>query len=152
MARIYLDNCCLGRLFDEQDQSRVRFEADAVMVILELIQAGHVTWVSSQTLADECSQNSDPEARQWAESILEHVDVVVNLESCDEADVMRLEQAGIGSYDAMHLVAAEKGRCETLLTTDDRLIKKAARACADTLDVIVMNPVDWLWRRNRENT
>jgi len=148
MARIYLDNCCLGRLLDEKDQGRIRFEAEAVMVIMELIQTGHVTWVSSPALANECRRNPDPKARQWAESMLEHVDVMVGFESSDQRKVEKLERAGVGAYDAIHLVAAEKGRCEALLTTDDKFIKKAARAGIGTLDVVVMNPIDWLRRRS----
>jgi len=144
MARIYLDNCCLGRLFDVKDQDRIRFEADAVMVIMELIQAGHATWVSSYALVRECRRNPDPEVRQRSESLLENVDIMIALESHDQARVEKLQLAGMGFYDAVHLAAAAKGRCDALLTTDDKLIKKAARESVEALGVVVMNPIDWL--------
>ena len=144
MTRIYLDNCCLGRLFDGKDQDRVRFEAEAVQLILKRIKAGLVTWVSSHALFEECGNNPDPEARQYFRSILEYVSVVVALESHDIAKAKKLRLSGMGGFDALHLVAAEVGRCDALLTTDDKFTKKTARAGDEMLAVKVMNPIDWL--------
>ena len=153
MTRIYLDNCCLSRLFDESEQDRIRSEAEAIRAIFDLIRADQVTWVSSEALADECGQNSDLDIRLLSESLLTHVGVEVNLDSYGLAKVEKLELAGMGFYDAVHLVSAAKGHCEALLTTDDKFIKKAARMnAALDIDVVVMNPVDWVRRRNHDNT
>jgi len=39
-----------------------------------------------------------------------------------------LEAHGYGDFDALHSSAAEAGNADVLLTTDDRFIKRAARA------------------------
>jgi len=54
-----------------------------------------------------------------------------------------LEALGYGAFDALHLSAAEAGNADVLLTTDDRFIKRAARA-AGSPRVRVLNPVEWL--------
>ncbi len=38
--RIYLDNCCFNRPFDDQGQTRVRLEAEAKLCIQENIREG----------------------------------------------------------------------------------------------------------------
>jgi predicted nucleic acid-binding protein len=61
-------------------------------------------------------------------------------------DVQRaedLQSLGFDVTDSLHVVAAEKGRCDVLLTTDDKLIRKSHRH-KRTLRVPVVNPVDWL--------
>ena len=143
-TRIYLDNCCLGRPFDDMDQDRIRFEAEAVLLVEKRIKEGLVTWVTSQALIEECSNNSNSDAREHFQLLLEYVGEVVVLESHDTARAKKLYLAGMGMFDALHLVAAEVGYCDVLLTTDDKFIKKAARAGGESLSVKVMNPVDWL--------
>lgn len=40
--KIYLDNCCFNRPFDDQIQIRIRLESEAKLKIQEEIQKGHV--------------------------------------------------------------------------------------------------------------
>jgi predicted nucleic acid-binding protein len=47
------------------------------------------------------------------------------------------------TYDALHVACAEQAQVEVMLTTDDRLVRAAARN-ADTLKVPVKNPLSWL--------
>ena len=54
-----------------------------------------------------------------------------------------LEAIGYGAFDALHLSTAEAGNADVLLTTDDRFIKRAARA-AGSPRVRVLNPVESL--------
>jgi hypothetical protein len=44
-VRVYRDNCCLNRPFDDQRQMRVWLEAEATLYIQEHIRSGH--WNSS---------------------------------------------------------------------------------------------------------
>jgi hypothetical protein len=57
-----------------------------------------------------------------------------------------LEAVGYGAFDALHLSATEAGDAEVLLTTDDRFVKRAARAVGSPR-VRVLNPVEWLRER-----
>ena len=55
----------------------------------------------------------------------------------------RLEEAGFDSYDAIHLSSAEFGKADVFLTTDDKILKVAARKKI-MLSFTVENPVKWL--------
>ena len=53
---VYLDGCCWNRPFDDQSQSRVRLEAEAVLSILELADARKLEVAGSDIVDDELSQ------------------------------------------------------------------------------------------------
>ncbi len=54
-----------------------------------------------------------------------------------------IERLGFSLYDALHIACAEKAQVDILLTTDDRLIKRALRY-KQHIQVKIDNPVDWL--------
>jgi predicted nucleic acid-binding protein len=54
-----------------------------------------------------------------------------------------LENLGLGLYDAFHIACAEFAEADILLTTDDRLLKRAARHTVQ-IQVKLSNPVTWL--------
>jgi hypothetical protein len=37
--RVYLDNCCLSRRFDDRAQDRIRLETEAIVLIIEHFDA-----------------------------------------------------------------------------------------------------------------
>jgi hypothetical protein len=59
MPKIYLDTCCLNRLFDDQTQERIRLESEAVLAILSQIEKGEWDWIGSEALIDEIEQTPD---------------------------------------------------------------------------------------------
>ncbi len=48
--RIYLDNCCFNRPFDDQSQLRIRIETEAKLYVQDLIRQGTLTLVWSYIL------------------------------------------------------------------------------------------------------
>jgi predicted nucleic acid-binding protein len=54
-----------------------------------------------------------------------------------------LESWGFGLYDSFHISCAEALRADVLLTTDDRLLRRARRY-ANRIQVQISNPVTWL--------
>jgi len=42
MMRVYLDNCCFNRPFDDQSQARIRLEAEAKLEIQQRIADGTI--------------------------------------------------------------------------------------------------------------
>ena len=54
-----------------------------------------------------------------------------------------LESLGFKHYDALHIACAESGGADVLLTTDDKLLRRAIRFSAQ-LRVRVENPHTWL--------
>ena len=141
--RVYLDACCLSRLTDDQSQARIREEADAVEQILAGVRRGIVQLLSSEALEEEVRRNPSIERRVEAQAT---VSLAVTRIDIDEAIVLRarnLAGLGYGPFDALHLAAAESGGADVLLTTDDRLLKRAARKLGDPR-IPVRNPLSWI--------
>jgi predicted nucleic acid-binding protein len=141
--RIYLDTCCLNRLFDPQIQLRIRQETEAIDTILARVDTARWSWIASSVLEFEIIQNPDLERRANLEDLLRfaHETVLV-----DTAEIVRseyLESLGFKHYDALHIACAEGGGADVLLTTDDKLLNRAIHF-RSRLHVRVENPHTWL--------
>lgn len=141
--KVYLDACCLNRPFDDQSQPRVRLEAEAISLILEKLHQGEWEWVGSEILLHEVGQNPDLENRQRALSFAALAHQVVETTEKVLSRAEELEEAGFDPYDAIHLSSAEFGKADVFLTTDDQILKVAARK-KNLFSLIVENPVKWL--------
>jgi hypothetical protein len=142
-VKIYLDACCLNRLTDDQSQPRIAEEAEAVERIFGLLRAKKIAWLSSTALEAETGNNPDAGRRYEVEALLS---LATNTIAADHSVILRAKElagAGYGAFDALHLSCAEVGLAEVVLTTDDRFIKRAARAVGSPR-VRVLNPVEWL--------
>jgi predicted nucleic acid-binding protein len=141
--RLYLDACCVNRLTDNQSQSRIREESEAIERILSDVRRGTSIWVGSEALTEEIERSPLP-GRRWENLAL--LALVSELIETD-ADVLErarnLQSVGYGAFDALHLSSAESGRADVLLTTDDKFVKRAARGDGYP-QVSVRNPVSWL--------
>jgi predicted nucleic acid-binding protein len=137
-----LDACCLNRLTDDQSQARIAEEAEAVEQILRLLRTKTIEWLSSTALKAEMRHDPDAERRYEVEVLLLLATDTIPLDSQIVQRAMELETVGYGAFDALHLSSAEAGNA-VLLTTDDRFIKRAARAVGSPR-VRVLNPVEWL--------
>lgn len=140
--RLYLDACCLNRLTDDQSQTRVRAEAEAVERILGLIGEGWARWVSSAVLEVEINRNPNPDGRDDLAALLAFANEVVVARPVEAARAESLERLGFGAFDALHLACAEQGAVDVFLTTDDDLLRRARRH-AGVLRIRVENPVSW---------
>ena len=143
MIRIYLDACCLNRPFDDQTQTRIRLEAEAVLMILTQCETGDREWIGSEALDWEIEQTPDRERLRRVRSLATHAHRSVPVGPSEVGRAQELEAWGIAAYDALHLACAESGGADVLLTTDDRLLRRSA-ARASELHVRVANPLTWL--------
>ena len=141
--KIYLDTCCLDRLFDPQIQARIRQETEAVNTILSRVDAGHWSWIASGVLEFEIVQNPDLEQRANLEDILRFAYETVLVGTAEIARSDYLESLGFKRFDALHIACAESGGADILLTTDDRMLRLAKRYRAQ-LRVRIENPHTWL--------
>lgn len=139
---IYLDVCCLNRPFDDQSQSRVRVEAEAVLSILKMAEDSEFEILGSDIIDDELSQNPDREKRGKVE-LLRPSAPHVTLTKAIEQRAVALQQWGIAPLDALHLASAESAVADYFLTTDDDLLRKTSRRQSE-LKVKVENPAKWL--------
>ena len=141
--KIYLDTCCLDRLFDPQIQERIRQETGAVNTILSRVDAGHWYWIASGVLEFEIVQNPDLEQRANLEDILRLAYETILVGTTEIARSDYLESLGFKQFDALHIASAESGGADILLTTDDRMLRLAKRYQSH-LRVRVENPHTWL--------
>ena len=143
MRRVYLDVCCLNRPFDDQQQDRVRLEAEAVILILKRCESEEWQWVSSAVVRYEVDKIPNTERRNRINVLLRGAREVLPLSDSAVERGEELKRMGLKSYDALHVACAEQAQVEVLLTTDDRLVRAAARN-ARKLKVPVKNPLTWL--------
>ncbi len=141
--KIYLDACCFSRLTDDQSQVRIREEAEAIEQILGLVRLGAVELISSEALRHEIRRNPSEERRVECEALVSLAIATVEMDENVVDRANELEAAGYGAYDAFHVASAESARVGVLLSTDDRLLKLAARGIG-TPRVAVRNPVSWI--------
>jgi predicted nucleic acid-binding protein len=138
--KIYLDNCCYNRPFDDSLQEKIKLEADAVLYIINLSKSGKLIIVSSQFVKYEIDCIRVKEKR----------DKVLDFYHCDEYHVLNNGMSKLAKYyqtfnlktfDSLHLAAAESAKADYLLTTDIDFIQYSKRF---THNVKVINPCDFL--------
>jgi hypothetical protein len=137
--RIYLDNCCFNRPFDDQSQIRIRLEAESKLFIQQKVLEKKIELVWSYILDYENSVNPFIEKKmsiaRWKKNAISHV-----LESkAILRQAMDLEAMGIKAKDSLHIACAIEADCDDFLTTDDILINRLVGF--DRLRVI--NPVSF---------
>ena len=122
--RVYLDNCCYNRPFDDQDQLRVRLETEAKLRIQHLMRTDVIEYAWSKVLdwelgkspyfdqADEISAWAE-----WANAYVEMSDAI----AAEGASIMRY---GVKRMDALHIASAAAADCEWFLTTDRGILKR----------------------------
>jgi hypothetical protein len=136
--KLYLDNCCFNRPFDDQSQLLVRLETEAKLFIQEGIKNGTFELVWSCILDDENDANPFPSQKRRIKSW--RILAVQDIEISD--DVMRWAKLfgskGIKSMDALHLACAKVAEVDSFITTDSGILKK------QLTDIRVLNPLDFV--------
>ncbi|MFQ3616626.1 MAG: PIN domain-containing protein [Cyanobacteriota bacterium] len=141
--RIYMDVCCLNRPFDSWQHDKVRFEAEAVLAILRRVQAGEWQLISSEAIEAEINRLPNREKLENIRQLLNLAAAFVTLDEAINRRSQQLENWGFGLYDSFHLACAEAINADILLTTDQRLIKRALRY-REQIQVRLNNPILWL--------
>ena len=137
--RVYLDNCCYNRPFDEQGELRVVVETIAKLQIQALMRMGRIEYAWSDVLGLEVSRNPFKDRQ---ERILDWmVGAAVYVESTEDV-VERgreIETLGVKPKDALHLASAEKAECDWFFTTNKGILKKVQRLG----EMRVANPIEF---------
>lgn len=121
---IYLDTCCFNRPFDDQNQTRIRFETEAKLELQQRIREKKIGLAWSYRLDFENKHHPFPER---AASILlwRHLAEVRVSETEQVLEQGRsLTLLGIKSFDALHVACAIAAGADLFITTDDALLRK----------------------------
>ena len=141
MLRIYLDNCCYNRPYDDQSQLSISLEAQAKLHIQEKIRENRYELASSDMLNYEV-HNSPYETQENAisEFLIKNVSIYVGNNKQEEVDSLANEimTTGVKYKDACHVASAIIAGCDAFLSTDKRLLKYQSDR------IKIMNPIDFI--------
>ncbi|GHV87435.1 hypothetical protein AGMMS50255_7310 [Spirochaetia bacterium] len=137
--KVYLDNCCYNRPFDDQTQMRISLEAQAKMHIQTVILEKKADLAYSYMSEYENNDNPDGEHRAIIARFLQNA---VSYVDYSKADVVETRAADIMNYgikhkDAIHLSSAIEAQCDCFITTDDGILRNYKGT-----DIKVCSPVD----------
>ena len=124
--RIYLDNCCYNRPYDDQSQIRIYLETQAKLHIQELIKLRRVELVTSYMLEYENGKNRFMQKKRTIENFMNDNESYYVGNERDEMIAKMAEpimQTGVKEKDAFHVACAIYAKCDYFITTDDRLLK-----------------------------
>lgn len=141
--RIYLDVCCLNRPFDDQTQTRIHLEAEAVLLIIQHVEENEWQWISSDAVAYEISKTPNEERQERLWSLESRSTERMELTDSILQQAEELQQLGFTTYDALHLAFARFANVDVFLSTDDNLLKRAQRH-QEKVKISVANPLSWL--------
>ncbi len=122
--RVYLDNCCFNRPFDDQSQARIRLEAEAKLEMQQRIADKRIELAWSYVLEHENHANPFEVRRnlvaRWKS------EAVVDIEETDAilSQAREISARGMQAADALHVACAIAAGCDFFLTTDDLVVKR----------------------------
>ena len=125
--RIYLDNCCFNRPFDDQRQMRIRLETEAKLCIQDRIREGLLELCWSYVLDFENGANPYDERRRIIAAWRRYAAVDVDETEAVVHQAKALTQLGLQAKDALHVACAVFGGCDCLITTDDVVLQRAGK-------------------------
>ncbi|GHV36042.1 hypothetical protein FACS1894187_09960 [Synergistales bacterium] len=138
--RIYLDNCCYNRPFDDQSQLVVYLETQSKLFIQELIKRRSIDLAISFMSMFENSDNPFEEKKAHILGFYRYKSILIDESYLDEATeiAVRIVKTGIKPKDALHVACAILAGCDYFLTTDKRLLK------CHSPDITILNPIDFV--------
>ena len=136
--KLYLDNCCFNRPYDDQTQLKIELETKAKLFVQNLIVKKEVDLIWSYMLDYENSKNSFNQKRiaiqKWQDFAIIDIDASVEIvKKCKT-----FEASGLKNADALHLACAIHAGCDYFLSVDKQLLKYTGT------EIVVCDPVEFL--------
>ena len=141
-VRVYLDNCCFNRPFDDQSSLVIRLETEAKLHVQELIRRGGLELLWSFVLDYENGAHPFQGVRnriaEWKRIAVADCELSETI-AFEARDLMRL---GLRQMDASHIACAIHLSADYFLTTDRKILNKRLDA------VKIINPIDFVRMEN----
>ena len=138
--KIYLDNCCYNRPFDEQNQYLIQLETEAKLIIQNKIKQELYLLVWSFILDSENDENPAEDNREaiksWRFIANEYCSASDDILSCAKKFI----PLGIKHKDSLHLACAIKHKCDYLITTDKKFLNKNDQVA----EIKIINPIAFI--------
>ena len=143
--RVYLDNCCFNRPFDDQSSLIIQMETEAKLDVQERARQGELELCWSFVLDYENGANPFEEVRnrisEWKKLTIVDCELSGDIAS-KASDLMNL---GLRQMDASHIACAIHLEADCFLTTDNKILNKP------TKNIEVLNPIDFIRRYTDDN-
>ena len=124
--KVYLDNCCYNRPYDDQTQTRISLETQAKLQIQSMVKNHKLKLVSSYVLMYENSRNPHEMRKKAIKSFVKkYTSVYIDIDCGDAVKDLADEiiSTGVKTADAYHVACAILAGSDCFLTTDNRLLK-----------------------------
>ena len=139
--RLYLDNCCFNRPFDDQKNLIVYFETQSKLLVQEMIKNDNFELVWSFILTAEKEANFDVLRRDKIAEWMKTAIVYIKFENdIEQKAFIFFNEANIKPKDAFHIASAIKAKCDFFLTTDKKLINKSSYF----KEITIINPIEFI--------
>ncbi len=140
--KVYLDNCCYNRLFDDRSNIKNYLEREAVLIVMQKAFENELKIIGSDILEIEMLKIRNEEKRNDVEGVYHAlvIDSVKADDSIGKRAVQIREISNIRNFDSLHLASAEVG-ADILLTTDMKFLKASQRVKSK---IAVINPVEFV--------
>ncbi len=140
--KVYLDNCCYNRVFDDRSNIKNYLEREAILIVMQKAFDNELQIVGSDILKVEMSKIRNEDKRNNVEGLY-HALVVNSVKMTYEISqraVQIREASNIRNFDSLHLASAEV-ETDVLLTTDMKFLKNSQRV---NTKIAVKNPIEFV--------
>ena len=146
--KIYLDNCCYNRPYDNQNYLPISLETQAKLLVQSLIKAKQLELASSFILDYENACNPYMDRKVAVKSFLDdNVSDYIGSDKSEEvfSRAEKIMGTGVKMKDSCHIACAEMMNCDYLLSTDKRMLKYKS-------DILkLLSPIEFIDLLNGEN-
>jgi len=137
-TRLYLDNCCFNRPYDDQTNLNIRLEAEAKLFIQNEIIKGNYELTWSFMMDYEITANPFYDRQlafiKWKKIAVLDIDPTERI-LLKGREIM---QNNIKQKDALHIACAIKAECDYFFTTDKKVLNK------NIPEIKLINPLDFI--------
>ena len=144
--KLYLDMCSLQRPLDSKTQVRIILEAEAVLGIIALCEAGQIQLMSSDILIFEAQNITITQRKAYVFEVLNKASIYLARTKNIEQKAKELVTLGIKPLDSLHLASAIIAKADYFCTCDDRLLRRAKNL--DTIATRIVYPTELIMELN----
>lgn len=140
--KVYLDNCCYNRLFDDRSNIKNYLEREAVLIIMQKAFDKELIIVGSDILEIEMLKIKNNDKRNDIEGVYNVLitDTIKVTSEIKKRAIQIREMSNIKAFDSLHLASAEM-EADVLLTTDIKFLKGSQKIKPK---IAVKNPVEFV--------
>jgi len=142
MLKLYFDNCCFCRPFDDLTQEKIALEEKAIEDILAKYEKNELEIYTSKVVDLEMSKIKDQNKKRQVEDLYDSLalqTIVYNQDIKQRA--IEIETYNIKKMDSLHMALAESMGMDYLITTDKLFINGTKRLNSK---VKVISPIEFI--------